>query len=488
MATGGNLRFWVDMTLECIRRDHTGTLSAGDQRGPFLTARALGMALAALHDANAIAGTGTPLLAVPVPAGLAGGNPIVAGAAACHQMLTRRYPKQAAMLQDAWLLWTALDPTAGTSVVEAAARAFADGMHALGAQDAAHAAFDAYQERAEAYRHIKPAAEPAQGYAGGIWGEANPLMTSRPHLDPPPGRVAPTTVDTSAHFLADFDKVAEKGIAVPNPLSPTRRTAEEEVIGIFWGYDGPPELGTPPRLYMQVALGILDTVEATKPGALNLGEELRILAGLGIAMADAGIHAWFYKYSPLHMMWRPTVGIPGAVGGNGTPIPGWLPLGRPDTNNKQLSLTPNFPAYPSGHATFGAAAFQLLRLALVEKKLAAFAPDGTDDIAFSFTSDEYDGRNTDPRSMLPRPRIARRHDSLWQAIVENSVSRVYLGVHWEFDGITKKAHGTSAIFGVPASPAELGRIGGVWLGAKIANAIAPALGIRPHTIAASKMA
>ena len=34
--------------------------------------------------------------------------------------------------------------------------------------------------------------------------------------------------------------------------------ADEEVIGIFWGYDGPPELGTPPRLYMQVVLGVLD--------------------------------------------------------------------------------------------------------------------------------------------------------------------------------------------------------------------------------------
>ncbi len=44
-------RFWIDTSLECARRDHTPQHSRGDQRGPFLTARALGMALGALHDA-----------------------------------------------------------------------------------------------------------------------------------------------------------------------------------------------------------------------------------------------------------------------------------------------------------------------------------------------------------------------------------------------------------------------------------------------------
>jgi hypothetical protein len=77
--------------------------------------------------------------------------------------------------------------------------------------------------------------------------------------------------------------------------------------------------------------------------------------------------------------------------------------------------------------------------------------------------------------------------SLWQAIVENSVSRVYLGVHWEFDGITMKdAHGKAA-FGVPGTPKQLGEIGGVWLGAKIANALAPKLGVSAATIGKSCM-
>jgi vanadium chloroperoxidase len=77
---------------------------------------------------------------------------------------------------------------------------------------------------------------------------------------------------------------------------------------------------------------------------------------------------------------------------------------------------------------------------------------------------------------------------LWQAIIDNSVSRVYLGVHWEFDGITKRnAANTGDEFGIPSSPSELGKTGGVWLGAKIANEIALKLGVRPETIAASKI-
>lgn len=42
-------------------------------------------------------------------------------------------------------------------------------------------------------------------------------------------------------------------------------------------------------------------------------------------------------------------------------------------------------------------------------------------------------------------------------------------------------------FGVPETPADLGKIGGVWLGGQIANQLAPKIGISPATIAASKM-
>jgi vanadium chloroperoxidase len=483
-ATSPEFRFWIDMALECVRRDHTPALSMGDQKGPFLTARALGLALGALSDAATVPPTAT-LLNVPV-GGLAGQDRVLAAAAACHQVLKNRYPKQARFLDPAWSLWLQLHGKQAGGAAEAAGRAYGDAVHAVGVNDACYALADQYAETGNDYTHQRPAHEPMQRYSGGKWGSANPLKVGVVvGFPPPPGRVSADTVQPTAHFQADFDMVRAKGGRTPGP-APAGRTTLEELIGIYWGYDGPPELGTPPRLYLQVVLEVLDNLEARAPGKIGPGDELRLVAACAVAMADAGINAWHYKYAPTHMMWRPVVGIHKAP--HGVPDPNWLPLGRPDTNGHGLSLTPDFPAYPSGHATFGAAAFQLVRLFLAEKGAAAFDADGVDDIAFDFVSDEFNGRNSDPRDALPRPHITRGHASLWQAIVENSISRAYLGVHWLFDGITVKGEAGGSAFGVPKNPAELGPMGGVWLGAQIANQIAPALGVTAATIQKSRMA
>lgn len=85
-----------------------------------------------------------------------------------------------------------------------------------------------------------------------------------------------------------------------------------------------------------------------------------------------------------------------------------------------MNLTPNFPSYPSGHAAFGASAFQVLRAYEVEKKLAEFDADGVDNVQFCARSDEYNGRNRDPRGdMAARPVLHRAHSSLWKAIVDH---------------------------------------------------------------------
>jgi vanadium chloroperoxidase len=491
-AATSKLRFWCDISIEAIRRDHTPSVSAGDQRGPFLTARALGLALSALHDAHAVASGRPGLLNLAAPAALAAvgaAQAEIAAAAACAQVLRLRYPNQAQLLEPAWLHWLdyfRLGPAG--SAAERAGRDFGTHVHQLGSRDVANAVADRYSPSGAAYTHIAPPSQPTQGYAGGIWGvETQPLLAVRvANFPPPPGRVSANRVEPTAHYLADFNHVHDKGDINRTPGQPRARTLNEEVIGVAWGYDGPPELGTPPRLYMQVVLTVLDQVEASQPGALSAEDELLILAGVAIAMADAGVDAWFYKYQPSHMMWRPAVGIRNAVAGNGAADPNWTPLGRPDTNGSGQGLTPDFPAYPSGHATFGAAAFQLLRLFLAEKGVLTFDADGVDDIRFAFVSDEFDGRNRDPRTQQPRELLTIGVDSLWQAIVDNSVSRVYLGVHWQFDGITtRNAADTDDEFGVPPSPSRLGRTGGVWLGAKIANQLAPRLGISAATVASS---
>ena len=86
-----------------------------------------------------------------------------------------------------------------------------------------------------------------------------------------------------------------------------------------------------------------------------------------------------------------------------------------------MNFTPPFPAYPSGHAVFGGALFQTLRRFY-----------RTDDIAFTFVSDEFNGVTLDNEGN-PRPLLPRSFTSLSQAEEENGQSRIYLGIHWSFD-------------------------------------------------------
>jgi hypothetical protein len=70
---------------------------------------------------------------------------------------------------------------------------------------------------------------------------------------------------------------------------------------------------------------------------------------------------------------------------------------------------------------FGGALFQILRKFY-----------GTDDIAFTFVSDEFNGMTLDNHGNV-RPLIRRSFSSLSAAEEENGQSRIYLGIHWRFD-------------------------------------------------------
>ncbi|MCI0414983.1 chloroperoxidase [bacterium] len=99
----------------------------------------------------------------------------------------------------------------------------------------------------------------------------------------------------------------------------------------------------------------------------------------------------------------------------------YIPLGAPASNLQGPNFTPPFPAYPSGHAGFGGALFEILRKFYK-----------TDNIAFTFVSDEFNGVTMNHRGRV-RPLIPRSFSSLSQAEEENGQSRIYLGIHWAFD-------------------------------------------------------
>jgi hypothetical protein len=155
-------------------------------------------------------------------------------------------------------------------------------------------------------------------------------------------------------------------------------------------------------------------------------------------MSDAGIACWESKYH--YKLWRPVTGIreadegTGPSGlGDGNPAthgdPGFMPLGAPASNNAVSNFTPPFPAYPSGHATFGGVLFQTLRRVY-----------GTDHIPFTITSDELNGVTLDNHGE-PRPLAPRTFSTLSEAEEENGQSRVYLGIHWGFDKTAGIAQG-----------------------------------------------
>ena len=84
-------------------------------------------------------------------------------------------------------------------------------------------------------------------------------------------------------------------------VTPTLRTPEQTLIGVYWAYDGTPSLCAPPRLYNQVAMQIADQMQT---GVVGLA---RLLALVNIALADAGIASWESKY--YYEVWRPITGI-----------------------------------------------------------------------------------------------------------------------------------------------------------------------------------
>ncbi|HZN36596.1 MAG TPA: vanadium-dependent haloperoxidase, partial [Pirellulaceae bacterium] len=253
---------------------------------------------------------------------------------------------------------------------------------------------------------------PNQGFLTPQWGDVDTFVIGdvNDFLSPPPPRLR------SDEYAEAFEEVFLFG--GDGVTTRTIRTREQTEIGIYWGYDGRPGLGTPPRLYNQIARVIAKRKDNT------VDENARLFGLMNLALGDAGIQCWKTKY--IYDFWRPIIGIrAGDDDGNRDTAgdPDWNPLGAPLTNGPPgaPNFTPPFPACTSGHATFGAAALRVV---------GNFY--GTDNISFSFVSDEFNGINADQNGNV-RPVVRRRFDSLREAVRENAQSRIYLGIHWQFD-------------------------------------------------------
>jgi len=167
------------------------------------------------------------------------------------------------------------------------------------------------------------------------WGDVEPFVISSAadfRIPPPPALES----EAYAAAFAEVQSLGGDGVTTP-----TMRTPDQTEIGIYWAYDGTPSLCAPPRLYNQI------TLQIARQRRTNAVELARLLALVNVAMADAGLASWESKY--FYRTWRPVAGIREADAGS---RPSGLGDGNPATRGDP-KFTPPFPAYPSGHATFG---------------------------------------------------------------------------------------------------------------------------------------
>ena len=415
-----SLRYWNQVAIDASGLDHT-PLQPGEQRvfghqlGPGRASKAIAIVHIAIFDAvNSIVGGYRSYTGIPRTFGDVSVDAAIAQAA--HDTLVSQFPSMKPQFDELLrrdvrlieprrplptLRGLLVGKRAALAILAKRANDGSDQTDPL--MDGGYPGTDAPGEWRQDPISLVPIA------LGWKWGAVKPfVMRSGTQF-----RAPPPPAMTSLAYAAAYNEVTSLG--GDDDATPTDRTAEQTQIGIYWAYDGTPSLCAPPRLYNQLV------TEISKRSS-NVVKLARLYALTNVAMADAGIAIWESKFH--YKLWRPITGIrEGDRDGNAATIhdPTFTPLGAPASNLAGPNFTPPFPAYPSGHAGFGGALFQILRNFY-----------GTDRVAFTFVSDELNGV-TKGNDGVARPLVPRSFDSFSQAEEENGQSRIYLGIHWAYD-------------------------------------------------------
>jgi hypothetical protein len=414
------VRRWNAIAVDASGLDHTPvtpgeTRTAGEQLGPGRASRAMAIVHIAMFDAaNAIVGRYESY--GDVGRAPRGTSVDAAVAQAAHDTLVAMFPSQqatfdAALFRELIRVWDRRARRDGIAVGRRAAEVILAARADDGAQHAEPRVGIEYVTGTQPgdWRQDPISRHPLA--VGAFWGSVRPFSmeaSSQFRVPPPPPM-------TSFAYAIAFDEV--KRLGGDGVVTRTQRTPDQTHAGIYWAYDGTPSLCAPPRLYNQLTLTV-----AERMGTTSILETARLLALVNTAMADAGIAIWESKF--FYDIWRPIGGVREAsTDGNPRTVgdPAFSPLGAPASNLTGPNFTPPFPSYPSGHAGFGGAVFQVLRRFY-----------RIDAIRFTFVSDEYNGKTVGNDGRV-RPLKPRTFRSLSQAEEENGQSRIYLGIHWAFD-------------------------------------------------------
>jgi hypothetical protein len=238
----------------------------------------------------------------------------------------------------------------------------------------------------------------------------SPAFTSFPKaLFPGHGGIRPWTMKSGSQFRVpgfyhpaspEFAKEFEMIRTLGGKMSPAR-TKDETEIALFWE-DGPWGV-TPPGHFLYLA------VQAHQHIPTSFIDLARNFALLGMTQCDASICAWDSKY--YHDILRPE----SAIRARAPYFNNADPRVRRHASWQSYIPTPEFPAYTSGHSTFGAAAAGVMKHII-----------GHDNVPMvGITPDEV---------LWPQLKgVVRRWRGFDHAAEENGMSRLYGGVHWELD-------------------------------------------------------
>jgi hypothetical protein len=260
---------------------------------------------------------------------------------------------------------------------------------------------------------------------GADWGSVSPWAM------PDPDFFDATTPFTIADMNTQRYTDAYNEVKAYGARNSAVRTQQQTETGLFWAYDRP-GTGAPPVLFIENMVEIGNAVGNTP------ADNARMFAQASVTLADSIIAAWDEKYEA--DLWRPIVGIrEGASDGNPNTAADatWEYLGAPgnDPNSAADDFTPPFPAYVSGHATMGGAIFKSLELFYGTNDFnAADASIGVDPVTGQYTLFSSEPGSGDPRDYVRFTQVGEVGPGLENSPEgENTMSRIYLGVHWRMD-------------------------------------------------------
>lgn len=185
---------------------------------------------------------------------------------------------------------------------------------------------------------------------------------------------------------------AEVYAAVNNP------TPDQRWMAFFWSDDLTGLTFSPPTRWLAIANQVYELEN------VDLETAVYANAKVGIVLNDCVVACWYSKY--FYNIQRPVDYIRKVM------RPNWQPaLYNPLT--KETGISPNFPAYPSGHSTMGGAAAEVL----------------TDIFGNYYPMMDrcHEGRQ-DFEGSAPR-----HFNSFYEMANENAISRIPLGVHFRMD-------------------------------------------------------